>query len=259
MGVMADHDYSEELRIAVEATRAAGDEVARMRRDGLRYGHKDGRELVSEADIRAAEMLHAALTTAFPSDGWLSEEHTDTADRLGRERAWVVDPIDGTREFLMGVPEYAVSVALVVGGEPVLGVVYNPAAEDLQAAVCTESAEDPAALLPSHFTVLVGRNEKRWNEVPPLPRGAKTAAVGSVAYRLSRLAGGHGDACLSGYGRAEWDVAAGVVLCKAAGFRVTDVLGHPMRFNQPDPYVAGLLIARPPLHGVLDQWFRRLR
>ena len=77
--------------------------------------------------------------------------------------------------------------------------------------------------------------------------------------RKAPRAGGHGDACLSGYGRAEWDVAAGVVLCKAAGFRVTDVLGHPMRFNQPDPYVAGLLIAKPALHGVLDQWFRRLR
>ena len=256
---MADHDYAEELRIATEATRAAGDEVLRMRREGLRYGHKDGRELVSEADIRAAEMLHAALTSAFPSDGWLSEEHTDTAHRLGCERAWVVDPIDGTREFLMGVPEYAVSVALVVNGEPVLGVVYNPAAEDLQAAVCAGAEESPPGLLTPHFTVLVGRNEKRWNEVPPLPKGAKTSAVGSVAYRLARLASGQGDACLSGYGRSKWDVAAGVALCKAAGLRVTDVLGHPMRFNQPDPYVAGLLIAKPALHGVLDQWFRRLR
>jgi len=256
---MADHDYAEELRIATEATRAAGDEVLRMRREGLRYGHKDGRELVSEADIRAAEMLHAALTSAFPSDGWLSEEHTDTAHRLGCERAWVVDPIDGTREFLMGVPEYAVSVALVVNGEPVLGVVYNPAAEDLRAAVCAGAEESPPGLLTPHFTVLVGRSEKRWNEVPPLPKGAKTSAVGSVAYRLARLASGQGDACLSGYGRSEWDVAAGVALCKAAGLRATDVLGHPMRFNQPDPYVAGLLIAKPALHGVLDQWFRRLR
>lgn len=256
---MAVYDFADELRIAIEATRAAGDEVARMRAEGLRYGHKDGNELVSEADIRAAEMLHAALTTAFPSDGWLSEEHTDTDHRLGCDRIWVVDPIDGTREFLLGVPEYAVSVGLVVAGEPVLGVVYNPAQDDLQSAVCVGAVEAPQRLIARSFTVLVGRNEKRWNEVPPLPNGARTAAVGSVAYRLARLAGGHGDACLSGYGRSEWDVAAGVALCKAAGFRVTDVLGYPMRFNQPEPSVRGILIAKPTLHEHLNQWFRQLR
>ena len=78
--------FDEELKVAIEATRRAGDEVARYRREGVRYGHKDGHELVSEADIHAAEILFEALTSRFPGDGWLSEEHTDTDHRLDRER-----------------------------------------------------------------------------------------------------------------------------------------------------------------------------
>lgn len=240
--------YSAELRAAVEAALAAGDEVARLRKSGLRYGHKAGRELVSEADIVAAEMLHGALTAAFPGYGWLSEEHRDTAERLGRERVWVVDPIDGTREYLQGYPEYSVSVALAVGGLPVLGVVYNPATGELHSGTCHEASEDAMAPAGEETEVLVGRGEHGYDDLPPLPRGTRTRGVGSVAYRLALVASGTGDAVLTGYGRAEWDVAAGAALCLAAGLRVTDALGSPLRFNQPDPYVKGLLVAVPALH-----------
>jgi myo-inositol-1(or 4)-monophosphatase len=253
------HSLADELKAAVEATVAAGDEVARLRRDGLRYGHKEGRELVSEADIRAAEMLHEALTHAFPDTGWLSEEHVDTADRLDRERVWVVDPIDGTREYLMGLPEYAVSVALVIDGAPALGVVYNPATRHLAQAVSTESCEHQAQAVPADYDVLVGRGEQRWNDVPSLPGRARVKGIGSIAYRLALVAAGQGDAVVTGSGRAEWDVAAGAALCLAAGLRVTDVLGEPMRFNQPEPYVRGLLVARAGLHRRIRGHFESLR
>jgi myo-inositol-1(or 4)-monophosphatase len=251
--------FERELAVAIEAAKRAGDEVARMRTDGLRFGHKEGRELVSEADFRAAEMLHEALTGAFPADGWLSEEHEDSGHRLERERTWIVDPIDGTREYLMGVPEYAVSVGLAVEGEPVLGVVYNPAAGEMHAAVCVGCDERSTGLTPVRFRVLVGRGEQRWDEVPPLPQGATSEGVGSIAYRLAVLAAGRGDAVLTGYGRAEWDVAAGVALCRAAGLRVTGVLGDPLTFNQPEPWVRGVLAASPALHSHIGEHFRRLR
>lgn len=242
-------DLDRELAIAIEATRAAGLEVAKMRAEGLRYGHKDGHELVSEADVRAAEMLHEALTKPFPDIGWLSEEHIDNSDRLACERVWIVDPIDGTREFLQGIPEYAVSVGLVIDGQPALGVVYNPAADDLQAAICV-GVEERRQLLtaPDPLNVLVGRSEQRWDELPPIPAWAKTHGVGSVAYRLALIAKGTGHAVLSGYGRSEWDVAAGLALCTAAGMRCTDILGEPFTFNQETPTVRGLLIAEPGIH-----------
>ncbi len=247
----------DELRVAVEAAQEAGAEVARFRREGVRYGRKDGWELVSEADIRAAEMLHAALTGPFPDIGWLSEEHTDTDERLGRERVWVVDPIDGTREYLQGIPEYAISIGLVIGGEPALGVVYNPASEEMRSAICVGATVRAPEPLPRRFEALVGRGEHRYDELPPLPPGTRTTGIGSVAYRLALLASGRGDAVLTGYGRSEWDVAAGAALCLAAGLRVTDVLGEPMRFNKPDPHIRGLLVAEPALHAHVSQFFRQ--
>lgn len=250
--------FEAELAAAVEAAREAGDEAAAMRERGLRYGHKHGHELVSEADLRAEEILHARLADAFPDTGWLSEEHADKASRLDHERTWVVDPIDGTREFLEGVPEYAVSVGLVVAGRPVLGVVYNPAAGELFSATCDGEPSAPRdGLVAPSFRVLVGRGEHRMDEVPPLPAGARTRGVGSVAYRLALVSVGRGDAVITAYGRSEWDVAAGAALCMAAGVAVTDVLSRPLTFNKPDPYVAGLLAAKPGLHSYLGTWVRR--
>jgi myo-inositol-1(or 4)-monophosphatase len=159
----------------------------------------------------------------------------------------------------MGVPEYAVSIGLVVEGRPALGVVYNPAAGEMHAAVCVDAAEHSAGLTPVRFSVLVGRGEQRWDEVPPLPAGAETRGVGSVAYRLGLIAAGRGDAVLTGYGRAEWDVAAGIALCTAAGLRATGVLGDPLAFNQREPWVPGLLVAAPALHDHLLRHFQSLR
>ncbi len=251
--------FSAELAVAIAAAQAAGDEVARMRRgEGLRYGRKEGWELVSEADIRAAEMLHSAIIGAFPGDGWLSEEHEDTAARHAKDRLWIVDPIDGTREYLSGVPEYAISVGLVVDGQAVAGVVYNPAKGELFAAVVDSSApRPPSAGLKSRFDVLVGRGEQEWDDIPPLPPGARTRGVGSVAYRLALVAAGKGDAVITGTRRSEWDVAAGAALCAAAGIHVTDILGVALPYNQRDPVVRGLLVAAPTLHAHLSAHIRR--
>ena len=251
-------ELTQELEVAVAAAVAAGDEVARMRREGLRFGRKDGWELVSEADVRAAEMLHDHLRAAFPGDGWLSEEHDDGPERLACDRVWIVDPVDGTREYLQGIPEYAISVALAIRGEATLGVVHNPATGELFAASCVGAAERPPETLPRRFSVLVGRGEHHWDEVPPLPPGAKTTGVGSVAYRLARVAAGYSDAVLTNYGRSEWDVAAGVALCRAAGLRATGTLGGPIPLNQRQPVVRGLLAAAPGLHAHLLSHFERL-
>ena len=257
---MLEVNLTAELATAVAAARAAGAEVLRLRNEGVRYGRKEGWELVSEADILAAEMLHQALTKPFPDTGWLSEEHTDTDHRLDKERVWVVDPIDGTREYLQGIPEYAISIGLVINGAPALGVVYNPAAEKLSAASCLGTEErPPQKVLPTMFQALVGRGEQRTNDIPPLPRGAKSRGIGSVAYRLALLADGEGDVCLTGTGRSEWDVAAGAALCLAAGLRVTGVLGEPLTFNQPEPYIRGLLVAEPGLHEHISRFFDQFR
>ena len=248
----------DELEAATAAARQAGAEVARMREDGLRYGHKEGNELVSEADIRAAEILHEALANAFPDTGWLSEEDRDTAARLDCERVWVIDPIDGTREYLRGLPEYAISVGLVVRGEPALGVVYNPATDEMHAAVCDPPAAPPRKAGNGQYLALVGHGEDRLNEVPPLPGLSRTRPVGSVAYRLALVAAGKGDLVVTWYARHEWDVAAGAALCHARGITITDVLGAPLQFNQPRPLVRGLIAAPPDLHARVRSYFAEI-
>ncbi len=249
-----------ELKIATEAAHRAGLEVLRFRREGVRYGRKDGWELVSEADLVASEILHSALTSAFPNDGWLGEEHADTAERLGRDRVWVVDPIDGTREYLQGIPEYAISVGLVIAGRPALGVVFNPATDEMFTAECLTAGErEPTESTGHPIEILVGRSEQLHDELPPLPEGTETRGVGSVAYRLALLANGQGNAVLSGYGRAEWDVAAGIALCRAAGLRATGIFGDDMPFNQAEPYVRGLLVAEPGLHARFATFFQALQ
>ncbi len=253
-----EEPVQQEFKTAIAAAREAGVEVARMRAEGVRFGRKHGRELVSEADLRAAEILHARLIGAFPDTGWLSEEHVDTGERLRHERVWIVDPIDGTREYLVGRPEYAISVALVSGTEPALGVVYNPATEEMLASEVDGAVELETEEPPAEFSVLVGHGEADHDHGLPIPRGGKRKGVGSVAYRLGLISAGRGDAVVTNYGRSEWDVAAGAALCLAAGLRVTDVLGGRLQFNQPDPWVRGLLVARPGLHRRLHTHFTLL-
>ena len=250
-----------ELQTAIDAAREAGAEVMRLRGEGMRFGRKGGRELISEADIAAAELLHDRLLAPFPDTGWLSEEHIDTTHRLGCERVWIVDPIDGTREFLQGVPEFAISIGLAIDGQPALGVVHNPASNEMFAGVVEpgaraepSQARDPSA----PYRVLVGRAEASWDEVPPLPGRPRTFGIGSVAYRLAKLAGGGGDVVVTNYGRAEWDVAAGIAICLQAGLRATDVLGEPITFNKPDPDVRGLLVAGASLHDEISSHFNRI-
>lgn len=248
-------DYAAELEAASEAARAGGAVLLRYAERGARYGWKPGgqwgMELVSEADIEVDGVLRERLLGAFPEDGWLSEEHPDDASRLGRRRVWIVDPLDGTREFLSGVPEYAVSIGLAVGGEAAVGAVYNPAKGELYAASAGGGGErfglDGAGSLAEGF-MLAGRGEWRWGDLPPVPEGTRLLPVGSIAYRMALLATGTGNLLFTAGRRSEWDVAAGAALLGAAGAAVTDLEGRGLRFNQAEPTVRGLIAGSAALH-----------
>ena len=253
--------YESELQIAIESVHKAGVEILKMRSEGIRYGHKSGRELVSEADLKVSEILRDSLTTPFPDTGWLSEEDADTADRLQKERVWIVDPIDGTREFLQGFPEYAISVALAVQGNPVLGVVFNPATKETFSSVSPSgnslANKQTNSTFPENlheYTVLISRGEHQFREVPPLPGTPTIIPLGSVAYRLALLSAGKADLTLSWHARKEWDVAAGTALCLGNGIQVTDFLGEPLKFNQPFPSIRGFLAANPEMHKKIHEF-----
>ncbi|MDE2747313.1 MAG: hypothetical protein OXI41_15285 [Chloroflexota bacterium] len=248
-----------ELEAAQEAARRGGEILQRFQQSGARYGWKQseplrGRayEIVSEADIEVDAAIRDTILTAFPEDAWLSEEAHDDRERLLHRRVWIVDPLDGTREFLQGVPEYAVSIALALNGQAVLGVVYNPDADEMFAATVDSAderfqLEDAQALEESYM--LVGRGEWHYGDLPPVPDGTKVMPVGSIAYRMALLATGKGCLVFTPGRRSEWDLAAGAALLGAAGATVTDIDGRPLQFNQAEPSVKGLIAARPNIHG----------
>lgn len=214
---------------------------------------KAGGEPVTAADLAVDRALAAALLSS--GEGWLSEETVDDDARLCCRRVWVVDPLDGTQQFIAGVPEYSVSIGLVEDGRAVAGGVLNPATHQrvvgavgrgvwLNGAPC--GVREANAL--EGATVLASRSEssrgewRRWDH-----ESFSVRPMGSVAWKLALVAAGIADATWSRVAKHEWDVAAGVALVAAGGGNIVSVDGSPLRFNQPDPRVPGLIASAPGL------------
>jgi len=120
---MSTDHFAEEVEIAEKAAREAGEIIMALYGKDYRIEEKGKNNPVTTADLEANRKIHEILLGRFPADGWLSEENNDNAERLAISRVWVIDPIDGTKEFIEGVPQFAVSIALVVDGDPTVGVV----------------------------------------------------------------------------------------------------------------------------------------
>ena len=244
------------LREAAE--RAAGIALSHWKRTPRSWDKGGGAGPVSEADLAVNEALREMLTGARPDYGWLSEESDDDPARLGRERVFIVDPIDGTRAFLAGAPNWAHSLAVAHGGEVQSAVVHVPAHGRMFSARRGEGAwldgrrlavAAPKGL--SDARILAGRgvmDPRNWRgEVPALERHFRP----SLAYRLALVGQGRFDAMLTTRPTWEWDVAAGGLIAEEAGARVSDLHGRAPRFNRPEPRLAGLLAAPPALHAAL--------
>ncbi|HVG08827.1 MAG TPA: 3'(2'),5'-bisphosphate nucleotidase CysQ [Thermoanaerobaculia bacterium] len=220
---------------------------------------KSGDDPVTEADTQVDTLLRRLLPR--PGEGWLSEETTDDLSRLDRRRVWVVDPLDGTREFVEGVPEWSVSVGLVVDGEPVAGGICNPAtgelilgAKGVGVTLNGQPAQVSARERLEGATVVASRSEVKRGEWSGYRDGAfEMRPTGSVAYKLGLVAAGLVDATWTLTPKHEWDVAAGVALVRAAGGVV--VPGNPDedRFNRRKPKLTRLIAAPPQLLSQINE------
>src|SRR5579885_1187612 len=126
--------FAREREGAVAAAREAGAAILRHYRGAVHAREKGHDSPVTAADLEADAIIRGRIAAAFPDDGWLSEETADSTARLGKPRVWIVDPLDGTKEFIQHIPEFCVCIALVEHGRPVVAVAYNPAAERLYVA-----------------------------------------------------------------------------------------------------------------------------
>jgi myo-inositol-1(or 4)-monophosphatase len=248
--------YRRELAIAVEAARAAGKIVRTWYEGDFTVRQKATDSPVTEADLEANHCIRGIISDNFPDDGWLSEETRDSADRLSKARVWVVDPLDGTKEFINHIPEFCVCIALVDVGVPVLGVSYNPAREEM----FTASRGGGATLngAPAHVSAvsdlaaarfLASRSENARGEWDEFKSTLQVELTGSVAYKLALIAAGKGDATFSLTPKNEWDICAGTALITEAGGCITNRYGEPLRFNQrPDTLLPGIIASNANLY-----------
>jgi myo-inositol-1(or 4)-monophosphatase len=242
-----------ELEIIRQAMRQAGQQVLKLAAEGFETHIKKDRSPVTTADLAVNQILHELLLTAFPHDAWLSEEGPDDPRRLENKRVWVIDPIDGTKYFMRGIPQYAISVALVESHQPVVAAVYNPATDELFSAVRGMGAwlnGQPIHVTPARDgrpVVLVNPPALERGVFRAIEAAAECRAMGSIAYTLAQVAAGRADATLNLDGLNEWDVAGGVLLIEEAGGMVMDRNGSPVCFNQAKTTIHGILAANKDL------------
>lgn len=254
---------AEDLRLALDATRAAAALVRGYFRGPLDVRHKSPNQPLTEADLAADALLHDRLLSARPDYGWLSEETADTPDRLTRARVWIVDPIDGTRSFIAGRPEFSISVALAEDGVARLGVVHNPATGEifwaLRGAGAFAGGEEngadggtPLRAEPAPGAeLLASRSDLTAAWLQDVGRGWSLRPLGSTAYKLALVAAGRAAGYVTRGARSEWDLCAGALLIEEAGGAITDALGVGLAFNQASPHVHGVIAAAPALHAQL--------
>lgn len=234
------------LEQAASVAAEAGELIQRVRAEGFETGRKDDRSPVTRADREADSLLKARLL-ALASAGWLSEETADNEARLGQSRLWVVDPLDGTKEFTKGLPEYSVAIALVEDGNPVLGVVHNPASDDTFTAARGGGAwrNGERIEVREGDVLLASRSEITRGEFEPFEADWQVKPVGSIEYKLALIAAGEAAVTFSRGPKHEWDVCAGALIVREAGGVVTDLFGEPLRFNRAFPKVKGILAGAP--------------
>jgi 3'(2'), 5'-bisphosphate nucleotidase len=222
---------------------------------GLQAGGLDGKDLGKAGDAQANAFLMHALRAARPDDAILCEEEKDTAYRLNAHRVWIVDPLDGTREYGEKRTDWAVHVALAVDHVAAIGAVALPGLD------LTLTSGTPHALAPANtpLRMLVSRTRPAKEAVAVAEAlGAELLPMGSAGAKAMAVVRGEADIYLHTGGQYEWDNCAPVAVAQAAGFHVSRADGSPLVYNNKDTYLPDLLICRPELAEQVLALFRSL-
>lgn len=259
-------DYSQilsRIHAAIDASRAV---FARFTPGAIETEYKVGHDPVTEADRALDAVLRKELLR--DSEGWLSEESVDDPIRLQRSRVWVVDPLDGTREFVQGIPEFCLSIGFVEDGRPVAGGIYNPATDqtflgslDSGVTVNGKPARPTSRTSLDGAVVLASRSEVKRGEWKGFENAAfKVRPMGSVAYKLALVAAGLADVTFTLTPKHEWDVVGGAALVLSAGGFVSTLEKTDLVANRRDPLLSGLLASgfalKEPLLAMLEAHLR---
>jgi 3'(2'), 5'-bisphosphate nucleotidase len=242
----------------LELARSLADEAGRLllsMREGFDADaatREQAKDLRDRADRAAHELLAGRIGADRPDDALLSEEGVDGSARLGSQRVWIVDPLDGTWEYGQGRSDFAVHVALWEAGSLVAGAVALPARGDVldTGSVAPVADAAPGAQQPLRLVVSRTRPPAALDALVPalaarLGVEVESYSVGSAGVKAVEVVEGRADAYLHDSGLSEWDVAAPAAVAAAAGLRVSDLSGAALAYNRMPPLVGELLIARP--------------
>jgi myo-inositol-1(or 4)-monophosphatase len=255
-------DYMEILQRIESALEAARKIFARFTPGKIAAEYKASLDPVTEADLAVNALLHKELLRA--DEGWLSEESVDDLSRLKKQRVWIVDPLDGTKEFVAGVPEFCISIAYAENGRAAAGGIYNPATNEVFLGAVgmgvTYNGKPAQASSRSELkgaTILASRSETKRGEWKRFESaGFQIRQMGSVAYKLALVAAGLADATFTLIPKHEWDVAAGAALVESAGGFVRTLDNQPLHCNRESPRIAGLVAGGIHLQSEITQLIR---
>ncbi len=222
--------------------------LARWRTD-FRMWEKEEGSPVCEVDLDVDRMLRARLGALIPEAGWLSEETADDPARLACGRVWVVDPIDGTRDYIRGRRGWCVSVALVEHGRPVVAVLDAPARRERWLAVAGAGASRNGVTLAAGSLAMLAGARVPADALPKADRDfVLVDKPNSIALRIAMVAADEADLVATLRWGHEWDIAAAVLVASEAGAATSDALGEGLTFNKPDPQAFGVLVSAPGVH-----------
>lgn len=217
----------------------------------------NGNSPTTAADLAANQVLKDYLLRHFPEYGWLSEETPDDLKRLRKKRVWIVDPLDGTKEYINNIPEYVISVALVEDSVPILSGILNPATRECFYAIKGKGAwlnEKPISCrrtIGKEIEILISRSESEKGYFSRNRGYFNIKPVGSIAYKLALIAAGRAHVSFSLEPRSEWDIAAGVLLIQEAQGVVHDIIQKPFIFNQKNVRVNGIIASSKNCYEIL--------
>jgi myo-inositol-1(or 4)-monophosphatase len=235
---------------AVAAAAAEAGQLALNRwKTDFRRWKKAAGSPVCEIDLAVDELLKLRLKAIDPEAGWLSEETADNDARLANQRVWVVDPIDGTRDYLRGRPGWCVSVALVQDGTPVIGVLDAPARDERWLAAAGAGATRNGVALRASMRLELPGARVPADTLPRIDEDLiAVPRANSIALRVAMVAADEADLCASLRWGNEWDIAAAALIAEEAGAIVTDALGTPIRYNSNPAEAFGVLASAPAIH-----------
>lgn len=249
-----------ELSIAKNAAVKAGEIILKYYKSDYKVQDKGQTKYytsynpVTTADNAANDYIKEIINGEFPDDGWFSEETADSPERLGKERVWIVDPLDGTKEFIVGVPNFVVSIAMVIDQTSRIGILYNPVTKELFSSIRGVGSwlnDEPVKCTnlddPKNMIILNSRSETikgLWSKYNG--QFKELRAIGSVAYKLGLTSAGKADIFASLRPKNEWDICAGHCIIEGSGGTLLNINGETIKYNKKDTLILPGIIAGHP-------------